>query len=107
MPKRIVFLATGVAAGSFDEVACWPKQWFPDGDYTVETETIGGSDDRHRITVMPTVPLPVPDSEVYDAVDVGVDFFSEGSLVASLRDTVRPPGPPVDDEEACDPVCIE
>ncbi|AXG06054.1 hypothetical protein DU500_06125 [Haloplanus rubicundus] len=105
MPKQIVLLAAGVEPGTFDEVARWPKQWFPDGDYTVDAEAVGG--DRHRITVTPTVPLPVPDAEVYDEVEVGVDFYDGGSLAASLCDTVRPPGPPVDDEEACDPVCVE
>ena len=107
MPKQIVFIAEGIEAAAFDNVACWPKQWFPDGGYEVTTETTGDRTDRHRVVVTPTEPLPVPDSEVYDAVEIGVDFLMGDTLVAALRDTVRPPGPPTDDQEACDPVCVE
>lgn len=106
MPKQIVFLADGLTR-DFDSVSCWPKQWFPDGAYAVRAEPSAGDSARYRIVVTPNEPLPVPGPDVYSEVEVGVDFFSGDDLVASLRDTVRPPGRPSDDQEACDPVCVE
>jgi hypothetical protein len=106
MPKQIVFIARGVTA-DFDEVLCWPKQWFPDGAYEARAEPLGDDPTDYRVVVTPETDLPVPDSGVHATVEVGVDFLNDGEDVANLRDTVRPPGRPADDQEACDPVCVE
>jgi hypothetical protein len=107
MPKRIVFIARGITQ-DFDEVLCWPKQWFPDDAYDVRAEPLGDGSTDYRVVVTPG-DLPVPSRDVYSTVEVGVDFFNGGEAdpVVSLRDTVRVPGPDPDDEEACDPICVE
>jgi hypothetical protein len=107
MPKQIVFVGRGVTS-DFDSVSCWPKQWFPDGDYEVRAEPLADDLTGYRLVVIPETDLPVPDSGIHATVEVGVDFLdAEGGVVTSLRDTVRPPGRPADDQEACDPVCVE
>ena len=106
MPKQITYIADGLVE-DFDSVSCWPKQWFPDGSYEARAEPFADDSTRYRIVVTPTEDLPVPDSDVYSAVAVGVDLFDGESLVYSLRDTVRPPGRPSADRDACDPVCVE
>ena len=106
MPKQIVFIGRGITE-DFDEVLCWPKQWFPDDTYDARAEPLGDDSTDYRVVVTPTTELPVPNPDVYTTVEVGVDFLNGGEVVTFLRDTVRPPGPLGEDREACDPGCVE